>query len=396
VVGLFITGGKAAVPAGLDGLAAISTRLLVEIPDEGKVRDLMGQATRLSYGCLEDFSIVLVECLTEHLEEALRVAAKIVQDPLLSGLRIGRAKDLMTANWKAEDDDAVAAARKAVFRAFFNGRGYGSALFGSEASLKSIDRKDVLAFVRRSVVRDNVFFCVETDLDRDSIRRLLEDAFDSLPGRPAPEVTLQEPALPESRLIRLEKDAKQTCVGRAFALPRSGWPDTAKGVLLETLLGKGPGSRLWALRVDERLAYGVDAEVTWTKSAGLLFCYLETGRDKADEAGAALDRALEDLRESGLSEDDIRATRTMSFAGFLRATEAKAPRLRTIGLFEILGAGPGHGPGPVSSYLAALAAVTRDELNAYLGTILAPDRALRVTVGPAGQERSQGGSPCPD
>jgi hypothetical protein len=86
----------------------------------------------------------------------------------------------------------------------------------------------------------------------------------------------------------------------------------------------------------------------------------------------------------------------MSLAGFLRATEAKAPRLRTIGLFEILGTGPGQGPGPVSSYLAALAAVTRDELNAYLGTILAPDRALCVTVGPAGQERSQGGSPCPD
>ena len=160
-------GGRSAVPAGLDGLAAMSTRLLLEIPDEGKVQDLMAQATRLSYICLEDCSVILVECLTENLEEALRVAAKIVRDPLITGIRIGRAKDLMTANWKTEDDDAVTAARSAVFRSFFGGTGYGSALYGSEASLKAIDKKSILAFVRRHVAGPNVFFCVETDLDRE-------------------------------------------------------------------------------------------------------------------------------------------------------------------------------------------------------------------------------------
>ena len=144
VVGLFIAGGKSAVPPGLDGLAAVATRLLLEIPDEGKVRDLMAQATRLSYVCLEDCSVILIECLTENLEEALRVAAKIIQDPLVSGLRVGRAKELMASNAKIEDDDAVAAGRNAVLKALFGGRGYGSALYGTEPGLKSIDRKDVL------------------------------------------------------------------------------------------------------------------------------------------------------------------------------------------------------------------------------------------------------------
>ena len=48
VVGLFIGGGKSAVPPGGDGLAAVSARLLLEIPDESKIQDLMAQATRLS------------------------------------------------------------------------------------------------------------------------------------------------------------------------------------------------------------------------------------------------------------------------------------------------------------------------------------------------------------
>jgi zinc protease len=379
VVGLFIPGGRSAVPAGLDGLAAMSTRLLLEIPDEGKVQDLMAQATRLSYVCLEDCSVILVECLTENLEEALRVAAKIVQDPLISGLRVGRAKDLMAANGKIEEDDAVTAARSAVFRGLFGGTGYGSALYGTESSLKAVDRKDVLAFVRRFVVKPNLFFCVETDLDREPVRRLLESFFGAFPeGAPAG-LLRREPVLPAARDIVLVKDTKQTYVGRAYPLPRTGLSDMAMGLLLETVLGKGPGSRLWPLRVDRKLAYGVDADLTWMISAGVIIAHLETDRTKAPDAAAALDRALDDLRGTGVTEDEMAATRTMARARFLRAVEEKAPRLRTIGLYEVLGIGPDAGAG----FMGAIDSVTTDVFNAYIRETLAPERALRVTVGPS-------------
>ncbi|RPI99769.1 MAG: insulinase family protein, partial [Candidatus Aminicenantes bacterium] len=386
VVGLFIGGGKSAVPPGLDGLAAVATRILLEIPDEGKVRDLMAQATRLSYVCLEDGSIILVECLTENIEEALRVAAKIVQDPLVSGLRVGRAKELMTANAKIEDDDAVAAGRNAALRALFGGRGYGSTLYGTEAGLKAIDRKDVLAFIRRFVVKPNVFFFVATDLEREPLRRLLETAFDAFPEGPAVEVPRQEPVLPDDRDVLVVKDVKQTYIGRAYALPRTGLKDMAEGYLLETLLGKGPGSRLWTLRADERLAYGVDADLTWMKSAGMLIAYLETGRAKSPEAGAALDRILSALREDGVTEEELAATQTMARGRFLRATEAKSPRLRTLGLFELLGLGTGASSG----FLEALQGVTREDLNAFIRAALDPGRAVRIAVGSGPSGKANG------
>ncbi len=379
VVGLFIGGGKSAVPSGGDGLAAISTRLLLEIPDESKVQDLMAQATRLSYVCLEDSAIVLIECLSEHLEEALRLVGKIVQDPLISGLRVGRAKDLMKANGKADEDDPVTVARNAVFEAFFGGVGYGSALYGTESSLKAIDRKDVVSFVRRLAVKPNVFFCVETDLDRQVVRGLLEKFFDAFPDAAAADIPRQEPVLPDGRDIKRERETQQLYVGRAYALPRAGLPDMARGDLLETLLGKGPGSRLWALREDERLAYGVDADLTWTKSAGVLIAYLETGRDRGAKAAAALDRTLESVREKGVTEEEMEATRTMARARFLRATEAKSPRLRTLGLFETLGLGAGS----AAALLEAFDAVTLEDMNAFIREVLDPARALRVTIGPA-------------
>jgi zinc protease len=386
-IGLFIVGGRSSVPAGLDGLATMAARLLLEIPDESKVKDLMAQATRLSYVCLEDFSVVLIECLSENVGEALRVAAKIVQDPLISSLRVGRAKDLLTANGKIEADDAVAAAHGAVFGALFGGAGYGSALYGTTESLKAIDRKDILAYVRRFVVKPNIFFCVETDLDREPVARLLESCFDALPDGPVPERPAQAPVLPDDRDVVLIKETKQTYVGRAYPLPREALSDMAKGLLLETVLGKGPGSRLWPLRVDRRLAYSVDADLTWTRGAGVIIAHLETDRAKAADAAAALDEVLTVLREEGVSDAEMTATRTMARARFLRGAEEKAPRLRTLGLFEVLGIGP----NPAAGLLAAVEAVTAAELSAYVREVLAPERALRVTAGPA-----LGGLPCPD
>ena len=378
VVGLFAAGGKSAVPLGLDGLAYLTTRLTLEIPDEGLAQDLMSQATRLSLLCSEDFSAVLIECLSENLEEALRVAGMIIQDPLITGLRIGRTKEMMKLYGLSEEDEATVAAHNAVMKAFFPGAGYGTAVYGTEKSLETIDRKDALAFYRRFFTKKELLFCVTTDLDRGPVRALLEKYFAGFPDGEDVSIPIVSPALPLAREIALTRDSKQTYVGRASLLPAPDASGQAKGYLLETLLGKGPGSRLWGLRMTENLAYNVDAELTWTKSSGILEAYLETENAKSTPAGMALDRTLSDICEKGVTEEELRTTKTMAKARFLRSTEAKTPRLRAVGLFEALGLGYEH----LSGIVAAVDAVTLEAMNAFIREALAPGRSLRVTVGP--------------
>ena len=382
VVGLFVPGGRAAVPAGLDGLAYLTTRLTLEIPDEGKARDLMAQATRMTFSCDEDYSLVVIECLSENLEAALRVAGKIIQDPLMTGLRIGRGKEMMALYAQAEEDDAVLAGSNAALKVFFKGQGYGSSSYGSEASLKAIERKDVLAFFRRHFNSKSVFFSVVSDLDPAPVQALLEKHFSKFPEGERPEISATPPVFPEDREVRLTKDSKQTYVGRAFALPAPAPDEHAKGYLVEVLIGKGAGSRLWGLRTAERLAYNVDSRLTWTRSAGILEAFLETENAKSERASASLDRELRALWEKGVTAAEFEATKIMAKASFLRSAETKSARMRILGQLEVLGLGFDH----ISGLFGAIDAVTLDGLNAYIQAVLAPDKALKVTVGPGGPE----------
>jgi predicted Zn-dependent peptidase len=380
VVGLVVPGGKSAVPRGLDGLAAMTTRLALEIPDEGKVRDLMAQATRMSFVCLEDHSVILIECLSENLEEALRVAGKIIQDPLISGLRVGRAKELMKLYGRAEEDDAGTAAHNAVLSHYYAGDGYGSALYGTEESLKAIGRKEVLEFFRSRFTAASVFFTVVSDLEAAPVRGLLEKYFSALPKGGPVASPVAVPALPAEKAISLSRDTKQTFVGRAYALPAPEPGEYAKGVLAEVLIGRGPGSRLWRLRADERLAYNVGANLTWTRGAGILEVFLETENAKSIWASEALDRELEELRAGGIAAGELEATKVMAKAGLLRSVEMKPGRARLLSGFEVLGLGFDHLP----RLFAAIDAVGLDEINAYLRTVLSPERAVVITVGPEG------------
>jgi predicted Zn-dependent peptidase len=289
---------------------------------------------------------------------------------------------MMALYAQAEEDDAVLVGSNAAFKAFFQGRGYGSSGYGSEASLKAIERKDVLAFFRRHFTSNSVFFTVVSDLDPAPVQALLEKHFSKFPEGERPEVVAAPPVLPEDREVRLAKDSKQTYIGRAFALPAPTPDDHAKGYLLEVLIGKGAGSRLWALRTAERLAYNVDSRLTWTRSAGILEAYLETENVKSDRAAEALDRALRSVWETGVTAAELEATRTMAKASFLRSAETKSSRMRILGQLEVLGLGFDH----IEGLFGAIDAVTLDGLNAYIRAVLAPDRALKVTVGPGGPE----------
>jgi predicted Zn-dependent peptidase len=336
-VQILVRGGKRAQPAGQEGLAFLATRLAVEIPDENKVQDLIGMASGFQVGVKGDYSFIQLECLSVQLEATLKIVAKIVSDPLFSGLRIDSVKRFAEHQGRIEEDDSVRLGHLAALQAFSGTPGYGGSVYGDKTTLSGIKGKDISEFYKKYFVAANMILAVSSD--RQDAAGLVEKAFGGFPPGPAPSPPPAVFRLPGDREISLTRETQQAFIAESFKLPELSPRNYALGLLLESILGKGPGSRLWALRTEKRLAYNVNAVATQMMGGGMIEAYLETDKNKKLEAREALRKVLADVWESGVTDGDLRAARVSVWGAFLRDNEVRPARTLNLAAFEATGLG---------------------------------------------------------
>ncbi len=382
VLEILIRGGQTAEPEGRAGLSYLTTRLAVDIPDQDKVQDFMVKALHFSVSAKADYSVIHLECLTEFFDEAAAVFVEILSDPLFSGIRIDRLKQFMDNQRRLTADEADNAGHAAHLEAFFGSSAYGLSVFGSEASVRAIKAADVKDFYGRWFVPGNMTLVAVSDMDSGTLAAILKKRFEGFrkgaAGPPSLSPPVSDTAKAFSGIRDIAKDSLQTLVSAAFALPSLSPRIFALNALVENSLGRGPGTRLWSLRAELKLAYAVVARATSMKYGGILESTLETEPAKAEEARAALDRALRDFASRGITADELEAARAEVKTQFLRGNERKDARAATLATLEMLGLGAPF----FDVFPAELGGISLEEINAYIKVTLAPARASWVRIGP--------------
>lgn len=379
---ILIRGGKKAEPEGKEGLSFLTTRLAVEIPTSSDVQTMMKQASRVSVLARGDFSLISIECLSSSLDDTLRVLSKIVLRPLFSGLRIDAVKKSVLHQSEVENEDSMRIGHVTCLEAFFGKSGYGGSIFGDETSLKAIKKSDIVNFHKSYFTGPNLVMAASSDLDTETLIAMLDKYFSKMGDQNSPEVKPPVILPPKEKRMLLEKDNKQTFVALAFPLPKASPESFAMHYLLENLLGKGSGSRLWRLRSEEKLAYNVECRVTQMVEAGVLEAFLETDNQKRGVALESLRGVLSELFIGGIDEEELLITKTVSKANFLRANETRAARMMTLALFEGLGLGYEY----YSQLFSELDGLTLKEVNTQIKNLLDPGKAVEVVVGSKGGE----------
>lgn len=396
VIRLFIKGGKKVVPADLKGLAFLTTRLSVEIPDQSKIREIMNLASSFSPGVEGDHAVITVRCLSDKLEDTLKILGEIVKNPLFSTLRIGHIKKNMKHREKSEEDNGWALMRREYFNLFFDDTGYGGyggSIYGNGESRKKIKRKHVTGYFKKYFTLSNIVFSVSSNLEKAEIKKVMARFSQSFPpdeprkpGEPAerhisppmgPVGTGDAPtAVKKDHFVK--KDKAQALVALGVPLPELTPGNFTHAYMLEVLLGEGIGSRLWPLRAVENLAYRMQAKVIHMKDAGMLTVCLETDKTKKEKAFKALKKMMTDLYENGVTEAELSSAKTRSWSYFLRTNETRENRTYTLGYFEAVGLGFEF-PGEFFSHIKK---VTLEEFNAYIKKVLKPGNLVKVVIGP--------------
>jgi len=382
VVQILIRGGRWREPAGKQGLAFLTTRLCLEFPSQRSIEQMMNQATRTSMFCRHDFTLIKISCLSENLEDAIKLSTQILKKPLFSGLRINRVKDLMNHQRKQLDDELINVAHTAALDALFAATSYAGSDYGTEESLKNIKKKDIEGFYDAYVRAGNMVVAISTDLKKESAIEILRPYLEEFPaGKPSdPEAIMFSPS--EERSLFLEKDTQQSMVYLAFPLPKVSSRNYILTNLLENLLGKGINSKLWPLRAEEKLAYVVNAQSFVMREGGMLEVYLETDQTKIETAMDALKKIIQNLSEEGISAEELEITKIHSKGSFMRESETKDDKTYNLVAFEALELGHEF----LNQILSEMDTTSLEEFNAFMKDVLNLDKAIEIIVGPKALE----------
>jgi zinc protease len=374
---ILIRGGRRAEPEGLSGLAYLTSRLMLEMPDNQSAQQLMIQASPLSLTSQADYSLISIDSLSDHLEETLRIISKPLQWPLFSGIRIEAIEKYMASQRDRESDTALGLGRALQFQAFFGPTGYGASTYGTPETVKAIRGRDISQFYETHFQTGEVILSVVSDLEMGTITGLLTKYLKDVHRRQPAEPPAPRPILrPASRELRAEKDTLQSLLLAAFPLPGVTDRNFALASLAESLLGKGIASRLWRLRQEEKLAYSVNSHYLPLQDSSLLEAYLISENEKKETAFEALRRTLRDVWEKGITAGELEAAKKIALTDLLRDNEAKDKRAINLAVYEALGLGYDF----LERIPALYETVTVEKMNSFLSDSLNPERAVWVVV----------------
>lgn len=255
-------------------------------------------------------------------------------------------------------------------------------VIGHRHLFDTITHADLVRYHRERYTTDRSFAVVSGDFDPDAVRAAHLDLTKDLQpgGGREPHVPVDTPQL-GPRKARETFDIPTSRISIAWKVPPLEHPDAPACDLLATMLGRGKSSILHHTLRDEReLALEISA-----------FCWNDPGRE-----GLLAIQADAEVEKRDALVDAVRET-IAGLSGMLDDADiAKAKRQILVSQFRTLTTASGRASDLASNWrdardldftrthVAAIEAVTADDLRRVIGAYLAPSRMILTVLDPLG------------
>lgn len=254
----------------------------------------------------------------------------------------------------------------------------GRPIIGTAPVIDGVPIPDVAAFHDERYVPSNMVVAAAGRIDHERIVALAERAFVTSNGArpPAPFEPAPDAARPNVSFYAKETEQYHLCLG-APGLARSD-PRRFALRVLDTLFGGSSSSRLFQeVREKRGLAYAVYSYASQYLDAGQVAIYVGTRPDNVAEALEVIGAELRRLGEQPIGHDEIERAKENVKGRTVLSMESTMARMNRLG-----GAVAADMPVlTIDEVLAAIDAVTQDDLTELARELFAPERLSAAGVG---------------
>jgi zinc protease len=383
-------GGSIADPAGKEGLAALAIDLLTEGagPYDGQAfaAKLEDASIGLDLNAGSDFIRGGFRAPSAHAAEAFRLLGLALAEPRFAAADIERVRQQRMSGLSREERDPRTLASRAWYAAAFPEHPYGRPSRGTPASVATVTREDIVAFVKARIARDNLKIGVVGDIDAATVARLLDETFGSLPAKAAPTEVKTVPPAAAGDVLVIERPVPQSVI--LFGQPglARNDPDFMTAYLLNQIIGGGSlGSRLMTeIREKRGLTYGVYSYLSTPKSSGLWLGSVSAENAKVAEVIQRIREAWQLLKDKGVTADELDDAKRYMTGAYARGfATSRGIAGQLVGWQE-----EGLGMDYFLRRNGMIEAVTLERINEVAKRLVEPDKLMFSIVG-----RPQGVTP---
>ncbi len=383
--------GAVLEPAGLEGLTRLSGRLMRRTGGGREAHEIDARIDALGASLSVDVSASAVAfqgtVIRRSFEPLLEILADVLARPGLAEAELGRLVRETEAELVETLDDDRGLARRWFRKKLFEAHPYSRPVGGTTESLRRIRREDVCATAARIANANGLIVALSGDIEREEAERHAATLLSQLSaGAPFSETTPDPVVAPGRRLVLVDKPERtqtQILIGGLGTHPRD--PDHTALLVGNTIFGGTFTARMTQeVRSKRGWSYGAYSSLPVDRRRQSFSMWTFP---KAEDAAPCIQLQLEmlhELRDKGVTKKELAWAKKYLQRSHAFAIDTPAKRVGLkldAALYEL----PER---YYEDYLARVAAVSLEQVNAALRERLPERDLLIVVVGTAADIRA--------
>jgi zinc protease len=273
--------------------------------------------------------------LTPDVPSILEIFSDVLINPTFPSDALAREKASQIAALEEALADPLHACFSQLRSTHFSGAGYGLDSLGSIDSLTKIDRQALVAHHSLHFNASNVTLAIAGDFDAESLIKLLETHFKSMPTGSAWTAPKSEISLGKTAEVTLPK--KQAVLAIAYPGSDINGPHRHALSFIQEYASDMAGPLFGRIREELGLAYRVGASQFLGYDTGLFFFYLATSPEQIDLARAELIKEIEKIATQGIPDEAFERVRSTILSGAAIQQQSSASNARHAALDLLFG-----------------------------------------------------------
>lgn len=324
-------GGAAFDPVGKEGLANMVSSLLDEGAGELDSQSFQGrledEAISLRFSASKDSFSGTLKTLSHNLPIATELLSLALSKPRFDDEPVERMRGQIMASNRHDMESPSTIAADEAFAKLFAAHGYGRRTDGTEKSVATITKDDLVQFVKTMLARENLIIGVAGDISKSELAKFLDSAFSGLPATTnRKKISEIKPKLSGSIKV-IEMDIPQSVIIFAALGVKRDDRDYYSALVMNRVLGGGGfTSRLYnEVREKRGLAYSIGSYMYPFDHSALILGQGGTENSRVKETIKIIKDEWEKMASTGVSDDELSNAKTYISGAFpLRFTSSSA------------------------------------------------------------------------